>query len=476
MAIDWSVVDNILEEVDFYVDRFDRYTLYAQYKKEKECLEFFPVDSREFEACLRVWYRHSSGERDVPSVKPIIQYIQDEAIYFESMDVVEPHARVAGNIKDGLEYFMADSSRRVVRIADGKWSFSTEPQFKFLSTKAFDSQVEAKRSKENLIDLLQPLVNLRGDDLLLFAIWLVQAFSCGSHYGIMLSAERGSGKSSLTRTINKIVDPSEVDTTLMQRKLEDFQNYLANHYLVCFDNVREIPKEYSDTLCAAITGTTVAKRQLFKDRDEVLLKLHNIVVMNGIGIFPKESDLAERFLLFELKKIKPENAISEYDLKRLMVRNRPLILGCIFDILAKTTQIIGTINPKKPTRLVDAYTEMLAIAIGMGISEQEFHRLIMQNIAKVEAMSQGSPVVQAVSEYMNGPMRGTRKVVKSSTKFFEEVRDHYSGNQADLPCRAAEFSKTLKAECAVLMKAGFGCLVDDTGVNGSFITVIRYKN
>jgi hypothetical protein len=77
---------------------------------------------------------------------------------------------------------------------------------------------------------------------------------------------------------------------------------------------------------------------------------------------------------------------------------------------------------------------------------------------------------------MNGPKRGTRKVVKASTKFFEAVRDNYSGNQADLPGRAAEFSKTIKAECSALMKAGFGCLVDDTGVNGSFITVIRYKN
>ena len=284
MTIDWDIVDQIIEKVAFYVDRYDRYTLYAEYQKAKKCMEFYPVESKEFESCLRVWYRNLSKERDVPSVKRIIEFIQDEANYYEELETVEPYARIAGNLKDGIEYFLADRSRRVVRIANGAWEISSEPQFKFLSTRTFDSQVEPKQSEESLLDLLAPLVNLHGDDLKLFAIWLTQAFSCGTRYGVMLSAERGSGKSSLTRAISKILDPSEVETTIMQTRLEDFQNYLANHCLACFDNVREIPTDYSDTLCAAITGSTVVKRQLFKDRDEVRLKLHNVVVMNGIGI------------------------------------------------------------------------------------------------------------------------------------------------------------------------------------------------
>jgi hypothetical protein len=60
----------------------------------------------------------------------------------------------------------------------------------------------------------------------------------------------------------------------------------------------------------------VGKRQLYSDRDEVLLELHNIVVINGIDIFPSESDLAERLLYFELKKITSDSAISDYDLRK----------------------------------------------------------------------------------------------------------------------------------------------------------------
>lgn len=476
MKIDWEIVDQITENVAFFTDRYDRYTLYAEYRKAKQCIEFYPVDSEEFESCLRVWYRHLSGKRDAPPVNRIIEYIRDESNFHEDLDSVEPYARIAGNLKDGIEYFLADRLRHVVKISGGSWELSAEPQYKFLSTRTFEAQVFPKQSNENLIELLEPLVNLRGDNLMLFAIWLTQAFSCGTHYGVMLSAERGSGKSSLTRAISKILDPSEVETSIMQTKLEDFQNYLANHYLACFDNVREIPTDYSDTLCAAITGSTVVKRQLYKDRDEVRLKLHNTVVMNGIGIFPKESDLAERFLFFELKKIKSVEAKSDYELNQLLKHNRPLILGCIFDLLAKATKLVKNLHPKKPTRMMDAYTEMLAIAMAMDISEVEFHRLISQNIERLNASCGGSPVVQAICAYMNGPKAGKRKVVESSTDFYTHVKENYSGQKADLFSRSAEFSKQLKVDCAILMKAGFSSLVDDTGASGSTITIIRNKN
>lgn len=64
----------------------------------------------------------------------------------------------------------------------------------------------------------------------------------------------------------------------MQSKLDDFQTFLAGHYLACFDNVRHIPTEFSDTLCTAITGGTVAKRELYTTRDIAYLRLHTVTI------------------------------------------------------------------------------------------------------------------------------------------------------------------------------------------------------
>lgn len=475
MGLDWEIVDSILDKTRFFVDRYDRYAIYAEYRKEKGCLEFYPIDSRDFESYLDVSYRDLSKSRKLPNMGEVFRYIKDEANYYENLDKVSPYTRVAGNLKDGIEYSLADHMHHIVSITDRGWKITEKTKHKFLSNGSNGEQVMPKRSNKSLLELLAPLVNLKGDDLRLFAIWLTQAFSCGSHYGVMLSAEQGSGKSSLTRTINLLVDPSDTDPPLMQTKLEDFQNYLANHYFACFDNVRNIPTEFSDTLCAAITGSTVVKRKLYSDRDEVRLKLHNTVVINGINIFPKESDLAERFLYFNLKKLPPSGRKTDYDLTKIFEKNRPLILGCIFDLLVKASKIIKKMQAEAPERMADAFTEMMAIAMALGLSKNEFRHLIAKNVEQLNAVCLPSPVVQAVVQYMDGPNAGKRKVVETATTFYNSVKANYSGDKADLFSRPAEFSKALKSEVGALMKAGFGCLVDDTGEANSMITVIRNK-
>lgn len=475
MALNWDYVDEILDKVIFYRDVYDRYVVYAEYSKREDCLEFYPINSKEFESCLRIWYRDVSGKRDSVPVGEILRYINDDSNFYDEFEQVLPHTRIAGNMRDGIEYYLANKQHQVVSVKNGRWRINNNPKHKFLTTSSCLEQIIPEKCEEDIIELLTPLVNLRGDDLLLFAIWLIQAFSSGTHYGLLLSAERGSGKSTLTRLIHKIIDPSKAETTLMQTNLENFQNHLANHYVCCFDNIRRIPVDHSDTLCTAITGGTVGKRQLYSDRDEVLLELHNIVVLNGIGIFPSESDLAERMLYFELKKISSDSAVSDYDLKQGFEEKRSKILGCIFDILAKATVSIKALRAKKPTRFVDAYTEMLAIALNMGVTEDRFHQMITDNISKMNRASAKTPVVEAVCEYMNGPAAGKRKVTLTSTEFFTNVKNNYSGKKSELGSRAAEFSKRISIEHDALESAGFRSIVDDTSPSASKITIIRKK-
>lgn len=474
-TLNWEIIKSLLSEITFFLDKHDRYEVYAEYQRGKDITHFHPICSRDFEAALRVWYRHYAGTDSVPSIQPVLQYIQDECIFHDDFEEVEPCCRIAGNLYSGIEYFLADRARTVIRIRDGSWSPTSKAQHKFLTTSSHLPQVMPQACEEDIFTLLAPCFNLIGDDLTLLVIWLVQCFSGGSHYGVMLSAERGSGKSTLTRTINLILDPSKADTTILQTKLDDFQNFLANHYLASYDNVRSIPTDYSDTLAAAITGGTVAKRKLYSDHSMVYLRLHNAVIMNGIDLFPAESDLAERFLYFRLTKIKAPDLKTDRAIEHYVQRNRAKILGRIFDILAKATEIIRGTVPKKPTRMANAYTEMLAIAKVLGLTEAQFERIVTANSNALHRACAATPLVEAIVEYMNGPAKGSRKVSCSSTRFFNHVRMNYSGPKAALPGRAAEFSKRLKIEHDALRAAGFQSIVDDTGATESTITIIRDK-
>ena len=146
-----------------------------------------------------------------------------------------------------------------------------------------------------------------------------------------------------------------------------------------------------------------------------------------------------------------------------------------FDVLAKATLIVRNLDPKEKTRMADAYVEMLAIAIALGLTEAEFHSLISKNITKLHQACAATPLVEAICEYMNGLHAGKRKVTETSTQFYTNVRKNYSGQKSKLGPRAAEFSKRLKAEHDALFAAGFSSIVDDTEPTSSKITIIREK-
>ena len=114
----------------------------------------------------------------------------------------------------------------------------------------------------------------------------------------IINSTHGSGKSTLTKLIKKLLDPTLSENTLIPSNVEELKNHCANNTVVCFDNTRPLKDNESDILCAAVTGSTVAKRKLYSTSDEVLLFLKNIVILNGIDIVPKRADFVERSLMF----------------------------------------------------------------------------------------------------------------------------------------------------------------------------------
>lgn len=475
MATDIKIVREILKDVVFYADSTDKTRIYAEYSKDNGRVHFQSYDSDDFASCLRIWYRNIAGENTKPSVSDILTLIMDEKNYYGEFPEIEPRTRVAGCLAKGIEYYLANEDNTVIEVRNGVWQVSTAPQYRFLTSSSQLKQVMPVRSGKTLIELLAPLVNLKGDDLTLFAIWLVQGFSGGSHYGLLLSAERGSSKSTLTRLVNQILDPSRATTMQLQKKIQDFQDVLADNYLCCYDNLRHIPEEFSDTLAAAITCTTVAKRVLYTTHDIAYMKLHNLILLNGVGLFPTESDLAERFIYFELKKLTSDQLRPDNEIELLFSNSRQLILGAIFDLLAKATLLANRPMTVKPTRMANAYVEMLAIARAMDLSEQKFDAIIKANVAAMQRACSATPLVQAVVEYMDGPAFGKRKVLEKSSEFFKKVVANYSGTRSSLPGSASEFSKRLKSEHDGLAAAGFSSIVDDTGSVSSTITIIRDK-
>ena len=170
MATNIKVVRKILSNVTFYADATDKTRVYAEYSKDDDRVHFQSIKGSDFESCLRIWYRDVAGDDSKPSVKEIQTFIMDDKNYYGTFPEVEPKTRVAGSLENGIEYYLADSKNRVIAVDGGDWYVSENPQYRFLTSSSQHKQVLPARTNESLIELLKPLVNLKGDDLLLFAI------------------------------------------------------------------------------------------------------------------------------------------------------------------------------------------------------------------------------------------------------------------------------------------------------------------
>lgn len=183
-----------------------------------------------------------------------------------------------------------------------------------------------------------------------------------------VNGPEGSGKSSFCRLVKRIVDPSAAELQIMQPEREtDFFLLLLQNYLVCLDNQSSLSGRMSDLLCGAATGTAVSQREHYTNIDTVLLRLKNIVLMNGINPdLVSRADLRDRAFRVPLDRIPDEERKGEQALMAEFDAAIPEILGGIFTTLVKALAICPTLKLEKLPRLADWYRYAVAVAEALG--------------------------------------------------------------------------------------------------------------
>ena len=366
-------LQNVLANVTFYKDVCDSSTLYSEFPIYNGTTVFVPIDSSLFDSYLRMT-AIDLKYHDLTLTR-MKDYARDYFTVIAPAPSVEAFVRTAGSLRTGIEYDLHDDNGRTVEITPDGWTINPTPSNKFVAFPHMQAQDLPVSSDKSLIDLLSPYVNLKGEYLKLFAIWLVQSMSAGDHSCLLVSAERGSGKSLLSKITREILDPSTLDVSMMPSKTEGLSVILTNAYFVAFDNVSVISKDISDLMCCAITGATIAKRALFTTNSMSVFRMHNTVIINGVALCPDESDLAERMLLMKLEKLSGDKIKEERKLWAEFKKDKSEILGAIFSVLSDAMNIIDTLQLTSLPRMANSYVEMCAIAMALGITQEEFIKI-----------------------------------------------------------------------------------------------------
>ena len=449
---DNKLIKSILDEnVRFFCDQDNPLEVYVEYPEPDGSLATVSVRSQMFRAFLGYMYREESGELTTPDFEPVIQSEVYKAQYLRE-NKIEKLRRVTGSLTKGkIAYFLSDDQWTTLFIKETGWKVGKSQKVKFTKSPLDDAQVMPVGGGD-LLSLLRRYVNMDDEDFFLFTVYVVQAFSrTSSHFAAIISSEKGTGKSTLTKLMRDLIDPSKAGVPLMPSNDGDLKTLLADSYVVCFDNTAVLSTKFSNILCAAITGSKAAKRKLYTDCDHIILNLHNMVVINGIDIVPYQSDLAERSLLFELRKISKEKRMTDAAFWASFQKDRPMILGAILDTLVKAIQILPTIQTTSLHRMADANLEMLAIAVALGKTEKEFQEILDRNNQKLqESYAENNAFVNAIVDFLR--THGNQDAPAS--KVYDRLRGTKAREIKDFPNSASVLSKRLNREKEALEQMG----------------------
>ena len=116
---------------------------------------------------------------------------------------------------------------------------------------------------------------------------------------------------------------------------------------------QRFPLGCQNSLCRLATGGGFATRQLYTDRDEVLIDVRRPTILNGIEEFVTRPDLADRAVFLNLRPIDEMDRKSENELWAEFDVNRPAILGALLDAMAHGLRTLPSVILERAPRMAD---------------------------------------------------------------------------------------------------------------------------
>jgi hypothetical protein len=116
-----------------------------------------------------------------------------------------------------------------------------------------------------LIEALMPFLNLANEnDFTRVVAWLLGALRAGGPHPVLaIAGEQGSTKTTLSKILRALIDPSAAPVWALPRDERELFIAASNGHVLAFDNLSGLPPWLSDTLCRLTSGGAFSARRLF---------------------------------------------------------------------------------------------------------------------------------------------------------------------------------------------------------------------
>lgn len=311
------------------------------------------------------------------------------------------HVRVASF--DGKIYVdLGSETCDAIEIDSEEWRIISNPPVRF---KRSDSQLPLPVPEKggSWEDLRQLLCIKDESTWILIVSFLMQAFwPSGPYAHLVVTGEQGSGKSGLTKTIKRIVDPSRTELRRPPKDEKDLMIAAQADRVIAYDNLSGLPTALSDAFCVLSTGGSLAGRKLYTDDEEAFLVACRPVILNGIEAIATRGDLQARSIIVDLPRISDTKRTKERDLKVKLEQMQPHILGLILDATAIGLRREKEIDVPNLPRMADFASWILACEPALPWTEGKFLEVYIEaNDKAMVELIESDPFANAILKLVN---------------------------------------------------------------------------
>lgn len=389
-----DILIDIVEDIETYRTSMDETYVTIQIRENN-----VNVKSERFKKWIvSQFYNIESKIPTNDNIAKIILLLESRAMNEVNEVLVE---RRCATVDNCIYYDLKDDSCNVVKVSRDGWEIIKDPPVIFARTKTMYRQVTPERNGN--LDILDKWFRYKDENhLILQKVILVASLIPNIARPIqVLHGEKGSSKTSTMKLVRDIIDPAIVPVVSIPKTTDDLAVYISKNYVPCFDNIDTISNQVSDLLCIAVTGGGHTKRKLYTDDEEQVMFFQRFIVLNGINVVATRPDLLDRCILLELERIPPNERKEEKVLREEFEKDKPIILGAIFETLSKAMSIYDQVELNNLGRMADFTRWGYAIAEVLGIGGDKFLEAYLnnQNNANIEAL-ESHPVGFAMYNFM----------------------------------------------------------------------------
>ena len=448
------------------------------YNALKECFAVVPVknhveilklNNKSFKTWLsRKFYEKAGQTPNAQSLQDAINTLSGKALF--DGECLETHVRVA-EYDSAIFVDLGNDDWQAVRISADGWQIveSKEVPVKFRRTRGMLSL--PKPETGGSLDSLRSFVNVREDDFILVAAWLVAALRPNKPCPCLgMHGEQGSAKSTTARACRDLIDPNVASLRSRPRDERDLMIAANNSWILSFDNLSNLSAENSDAICRVVTGGGLSTRELFTDDDEIIFNSMRPIIFNGIEELANRSDLLERSLILNLPRITEEKRKTEAEFWRDFEAAKPKIIGAIFDKVAEALRKLPAVKLAKKPRMAD-FAEFAFAAFG----DEFINRYEQSRRSANETALEASPVALIVQKFMENREVWEGKA-SDLLKEFEILAGEKERNQKDFPKQPNALSGKLKRIAPNLRAIGIEFEINDREAKKRSVKLSKIDN